>query len=312
MNTDARSEGAERPAMPAGLRGLWGEACEWVGWLLGMFDRNALRTTGVKRETGARLSVWLMNIEGAIRRLVLAAALALAPSAPRKAPACAAARVQPAAASARRARFCVFRLCGAGEAHAGASPSAQPRSYGHIHFPSDPLLSLGAAQTGVSRHARATSGLHHRNPLDRWGRLSRQDPDWRPSEEDLSLRDAPQSSSRHAQGAPRHPRAPHDPAALPESLLDWRRHHDEWERRVPAPELAARLEALAYVMAHPEAAIARAARRLHAARTPILPLARNAATMPGPPRRAAHIATAGHTLAFTGRCHDALVSLDTS
>ena len=36
------------------------------------------------------------------------------------------------------------------------------------------------------------------------------------------------------------------------------------------------------------------------------------AALPGPPHRAAHIATVGHTLAFTRRRHDALVSLDMS
>lgn len=78
------------------------------------------------------------------------------------------------------------------------------------------------------------------------------------------------------------------------------------------PQLAARLEALAHVMAHPEAVITRAARRLHATRMASLPLVRDAAALPGPPHRAAHIATVGHTLALTRRRHDALVSLEMS
>ena len=64
------------PAMPPRVRGLWLEAVNWVGWLLAMFDRDALRTKGVSRETGALLGIWLTNIEGAVRRLILVAAFA--------------------------------------------------------------------------------------------------------------------------------------------------------------------------------------------------------------------------------------------
>lgn len=292
--------------MPARLRVLWVEACEWVSWLLHLFDRDALRSRGIKRATGARLNIWLTNIEGALRRLVLAAALALAPPASSRAP-CAAARVQPGAASVRRPAFRVFRIGGAG-AHAATPPVAQSRPYGHIVFPSDPLLCLGTAHP---RAPRRTHVPRQRNPLDRWGCLSRRDPDWRPPEEETSFFEAP-PSPRHAQDAPRRRDARPESAAQPDSLHDWRRHHDEWERLVPAPQLAARLEALGYVMAHPEAAIARAARRLRHMREAIRSLARDAAVMPGPPRRAARIETAGHTQAFASRCHAALVCLDTS
>lgn len=305
MNTNAHIEEADQPPMPARLRGLWGEACAWVGWLLNMFDRDALRATGLKRATGARLNIWLMNIEGALRRLVLAAALAFTPTAPRKAPACAAARVLPTASSVRRPGFCVFRLGGAGEARAATPPAAPSRPYGHILFPSDPLLRLGPAHPPAPRHTR---GARQRNPLDRWGRLSRRDPDWRPPEGETSFGDALPPCPRQRQDAPRAHRA-RDPAALPESLHDWRRHHDEWERLVPAPQLAARLEALAHLMAHPDAVIARAARRLRHARASSV---RETGAMPGTPRRAAHIATMGHTQAFATRCHEALVSPDTS
>lgn len=314
MDTDAHTEG-ETTAMPAGLRGLWREACGWVAWLTGMFDRNHLKTTGVNRSHGARLSLWLLNIEGAVRRLVLAAALAFTPPAPRRVAACAAARTQPAATPARRHGFCIFRLCGAGQAPHAACPSArQPKPYGHIPFPADPLLNLGAAPARPLAHPmRADHASRARNPLDRWGRLSRQDPDWRPSEtEALPIWSDP--APRAQQGAPRqrtaHP--PHDPHAIPESLRDWRRHHDAWQKPVPAPDLAARLDALAHVIANPATLIARAARRLRDARDAILELARAANTIPGPPQRAAHLATMGHTEAFAQRCHDACLGPDTS
>lgn len=305
MNTDAHIEERDQPPVPARMRGLWGEACEWVAWLLHLFDRDALRSRGVKRATGARLNIWLTNIEGALRRLVLAAALAFTLPASRRAP-CAAARVQPGAASVRRPGFRVFRIGGAG-AHAAAAPVAQPRAYGHIVFPSDPLLCLGAVHP---RALRRTHRRRQRNPLDRWGRLSRRDPDWRPPEDETSFFEAPPSPP-HAQDAPRLRHARGEVAALPDSLHDWRRHHDEWERLVPAPQLAARLEALGHVMAHPAAAIARAARRLRHVREALQSLVQSVA-MPAPPRRVAHIATMGHTQAFAGRCHTALVCPDTS
>jgi hypothetical protein len=127
MNSDAHTE-RDVTAVPAGLRGLWQEACGWVAWLASVFDRNVLKTTGVNRSAGARLSLWLLDIEGAVRRLLLAAALAFTPPAPRKPHACAAARTQPAAAPTRRHGFCIFRLRGAGQATHAAAPSArQPK-----------------------------------------------------------------------------------------------------------------------------------------------------------------------------------------
>ena len=81
METDAPLETADRPALPAGLRShgpgaLWAEACERVVWLAALFTPAALRTTGASREQGARLSLWLRNVEGAARRLIPSAALA--------------------------------------------------------------------------------------------------------------------------------------------------------------------------------------------------------------------------------------------
>lgn len=323
MNSTAHTRKEDYPAMPAGLRALWGEARDWVVWLVGMFNRDALRTRGVNRKQGAQIGIWLMNIEGAVRRLILAAALSFTPLAARKSPACAAAARVPASSS-RRPGFCVFRLAPSG----GAPPAipsqlsqpacpAAPKTYGHIPFAADPLLSLGVATQAPRATPLSTRGTHARNPLDRWMRPTRHDPDWRPPQPSATqMFGAPQQlrASTPPPISPRRSRArqPHDPNALPESLADWRRRYDEWERLIPAPDLAARFDALAHIIAHPQAAIARAARRLRPTREAVLPLARHAGAIPAPPRHAAHIPTAGHTQTFYKRCHDKLASPDTS
>jgi len=303
---------ADHPALPAGLRSLWAEACEWAGWLAGMFSLDKLRA-GIRRETGARLTIWLRDIEGAVRRLILAAALVFTPPAQRTPRTCASARTQPQAAGKRRPAFHIFRLNGAGETPAHTTPPgpSRPKPYGHIPFAADPLLNLGALHATSHASAPRQHAPRRRNPLDRWVRPSAPGP-----------RLAPVRRRRHAyvQRARRAPRIAATPAArrarprripesLPASLYDWRRRYDEWERAVPAPDLAARLEALAHIAANPAAAIARAARRLYAARATILPLARNASTLPGPPRRAAQFPTAGHTTDFF---HRSQTALDTS
>ena len=307
--TEPLDSDATTTALPPRVRGLWAEACNWVAWLCGMFDLATLRTTGISREHGARVGIWLMNIEGAIRRLILSAALALAPPAPRVSRTCAATRA-PVAASSRRPGFRVFRLQGAGDTQprvASHTPRT-PKPYGHIPFPTDPLLCVGSAQPRT--HSAPTQRA--RNPLDRWVRPSRQDPDWRaPEDSDFFFRDhasrniAPRAATRtHARPQPQ------TQEAFPPSLTDWRRHHDAWTQPVPAPDLATRLAALAHIIANPAAAIASAARRLHASSS-------NAPTLtqrvrPEPPKRAAHIATAGHTDDFLKRCCDAAFAPDTS
>lgn len=318
MNTRTFSQSdATAPAMPPRARGLWSEACDWVGWLLSMFDRDALRTKGVSRQTGARLGIWLMNIEGAVRRLILTAAFAFKLPGYWRKPGRSDTRSRVAAPSSRRASFCVFRLRGMGDApkprpaNSGDAKPREPKPYGHIRFPADPLLSLGA----TPRAARERSSTPRaRNPLDRWGRLSRQDPDWRPPEQ--AMRFAHESTPHPAPPKPRTRPAPHNPealeAGLPASLHDWRRRHDEWLKPVPAPDFAARLDALQRVAINPSAAITRAARRLALSHNRALTLARQASSEMDPPRRAAHIVTAGHSEAFFRSCHIALITPDTS
>ena len=318
MNTRTSSQSdTTAPAMPPRVRGLWLEAVNWVGWLLAMFDRDALRRKGVSRETGALLGIWLTNIEGAVRRLILAAAFAFPLAGYLRQPG-GDARSRIAAPSSRGAGFCVFRLRGMGDAttprpaHIGNTTPREPKPYGHIRFPIDPLLKLGA--TPRAHRERATTP-RARNPLDRWGRLSRQDPDWRPPEQVVQFSrertpHAAQPKSPPTRHASRPPEALQ--AGLPASLYDWRRRHDEWQKFVPAPDFAARFDALQRVATDPSAAIARAARRLAHSHNRALMLAREAAPQTEPPRRAAHIATAGHIETFIRTCHGALFTPDTS
>ena len=314
MNADAPISNATTPALPPGLRALWDEANGWVAWLLGMFDGATLRTTGVSRERGARLGVWLMGIESAVRRIILAAALVFTPPALRSRTSEPRPRTQ--ATAQRRASFCVFHL-NSGEheprAHAATAgrANATPKPYGHVVFPRDPLLRLGASPRRPPRIERTAPRA--RNPLDRWLSLSRHDPDWRPSPDDGALMfSAPPEPLWRPPRMPRPQTVSHGDDAGQASLADWRRRHDEWRKIIPAPGLAARLEALARIAANPAAAIARAARRLQRSQGLAIRLARDATPPWRPPPRAAHIPTAGHTFDIAERTHAALVIPDTS
>jgi hypothetical protein len=304
MNPNAPIKTGDDPPLPASLSGLWAEACDWVTWLVSMFDGATLRTTGINRTHGARLTHWLLNIEGAIRRLILAAALAATPPAPRRAHAPAAPHSR--STRARRPGFRIFRLRSSGHAEPSARAAPELKPYGHIRFPADTLLSLGPAG---AKHVRRSAAPRARNPLDRWVRLSRHDPDWRSPSDIHPLAWTPrQLATPHV----RERRLPPSTADLPDSLPDWRRCHDEWERAVPAPQLADRLEALARVAGNPAAAIARAARRLSRPHNAGPWLLRDAIPRDRSPRRAAHIETAGHAFDLNDRCHGALVAHDTS
>ncbi|MDP3492799.1 MAG: hypothetical protein Q8R82_06765 [Hyphomonadaceae bacterium] len=296
--------------IPAPLRTLWSEARDWVSFILAKFDRATMRTTGIRREHGARLAIWLLGVESSIRRLILTAALTLTPPSQRTR----ASRAQPAPAQPRPKTFRIFRLHAqdATAQRQHTRRASAPAPYGHIRFPADPLLALGAPPSSARRHGDNGGPRLPRsrapNPLDRHGRLSRQDPDWR----------APEQSTRPSM--PRDPhakrtrtqRAPHNPEALPPSLHDWRRHHDEWQRLIPAPGLAARLDALERIAANPDAAILRTARRLTRSRERALALARAARPASRTPRRVRHVQTAGHAPRFAEACHDALAAHDTS
>lgn len=291
--------------IPSALRTLWDEARDWVDFILSKFDRAAMRTTGIRREPGARLSIWLGGVESAVRRLILTAALALTPASlhtGRRTPPARSRSAQPHAAS-----FRIFHIHGAGAPTRRTPPPRPSAPYSHIRFPADPILALGQRlnQRGGHNGGPPLQRTRRRNPLDRWVRLSRRDPDWRPPEAQprTDRPTQPRASARPQR---------HAPQVLPDSLYDWRRHHDEWQRLVPAPALAARLDAIERITANPGAAILRAARRLQGVRERTLALARAARPATRPPRRARHVATMGHAPNFALTCHDMLADSDTS
>jgi hypothetical protein len=293
-------------------RGLWAEAYEWVSWLLSIFgDLNELRIKGVNRRRGLKLSNWLWGMEGAVRRLILAAALAMDPK-NIKDP-----KTRPAAGARphnidRRPVFRVFCVRRAGETppiqpKLNGSAKAEPRAYGHIPYPSDPLLVLGEPRRGERRIAR----LRQPNPLDRRGRLSRRDPDYR-GRPDADLRPANREpSSSSSRRATRNPPEAHTAHTIPASLRDWRRVEDEWEKVIPAPTLAARIFALQRIIADPEAAIARTAQRLLIIREQASALISEALPLLRPPKRA-RIPPLSDLSMLAARCHGAILRPDTS
>lgn len=289
---------------------LWAQARAWVGRLLALFDRTVLRTTGIRRAHGAQLSLWLMQAEAGLRRLILAAALMMTPPGMRQG---LRHEGRTPRVPARPRAFRIFGLRGAGGSRPQARVARPPCPYGHLRFPGDPLLRLGeAAPSQRSGHngGPLLPRLRPPHPLDRHGRLSRQDPDWRAPPE----RERPAlfvTVSEYPRCAPRPKRTPYDPEALPDSLHDWRRCYDEWQKLVPAPALAARLDVIERIAAHPAAAIARTARRLGALRERIRALARLARPPRRLPRRAIRrtaLVPDGGGARFAAACHAALDS----
>ena len=155
-------------AIPAALRkpvlgALWKEAGAFVAFLLELFSPDHLRDTGINRERGAQLSIYLANIEAGIRRLILAAALVFTPPAPQPR----AARTQPPRAKPvarkHRAGLCIIRLPSTESTPAIPSQLAAmrrppaPKPYGHMPFPCDPLPQPPAA-------AKAQHRPHLRDP----------------------------------------------------------------------------------------------------------------------------------------------------
>ncbi len=308
--------------MPTALRKLWREACGLIAWLVTAIDRPALPTTGISRESGAKVSIWLMNIEAAVRRLIFAAALQFTLPTPRTI-ACARAPVARKQPETRRPGFRVFRLAASGAAPpaiptqlAQPAPPQPIKRYGHVPFPSDPLLSLGQPSHATTPQTPPITGPRPLNPLDRWVRPSRRDPDWRPTKDPDAMfvdpADRPPTPERQRTRRARPERTPHDPNALDISLYDWRRRHDEWQKLIPAPDLAARLDALERITQDPRSAITSAARRLARSRAATTHLARSATPRIRIPRRAAHLDTPHRRLNLPGRCHAQILHADTS
>ncbi|MET0293823.1 MAG: hypothetical protein ABW042_02315, partial [Phenylobacterium sp.] len=303
----------------APIRALWKEAANFIVCVLLQVDRDKVRA-GIDRTQGARLSIWLGGAEAALRRLIIIAALAFTPAplkhptrppTPRTSP-------SPRPQAPRSRGFRVFHELATGRR--GHTPPRAPRPpapYRHLRFAIDPMLALGRGfiTRPTPRHNGGPAMTRHRlpNPLDRWGRLSRNDPDWRPPEpqprravpapepkpdlNDVDLETQPRTRRRKPRSAPRH-----------DSTADWRRCYDEWNRRVPAPALAARLDALNRIIANPAAIIQRTARRLLSRGPHTLMYARDAYPVVAMPRRARHVVTSGHAQKLAADAQDKLDS----
>jgi hypothetical protein len=309
--------------------GLWAEARAWVGWLINLYGNvREIALVGLSRRTALRCRNWLWSIEGIVRRLIIAAAMRLDPDslAPPSKPKATTRKSEPETASdtpgepARPAS--AFRVLGL-HGRPGASRKSQVKpahivvpEHRHLSFPLDDLLRLGAApQQGVQR---SVSG-HRPHPLDRRGRISRWDPDYRsdPVKEAESYRryffgpfpvlpdrfSRPPKERRH--------RDIHDPYYRSEaSVPEHRRIEEEWARVIPAPDIAGRIMALHRVMADPKGWIARTARQLQL----IKRLAEVLRALPEPklvkPRRDRGPIPPG--LSCLSLCHAAIVAPDTS
>ncbi|RYD97541.1 MAG: hypothetical protein EOP61_16545 [Sphingomonadales bacterium] len=155
-----------------------------------------------------------------------------------------------------------------------------------------------------------------KHPLDRWVRLSRNDPDWRaPPERDFVDPDLHRDLNDAAINAilqddwqsdiwlPTGEKLKRKKPQRLDSTADWRRCHDEWQKLVPAPNLAARLDALARATANPHALIQRTARRLQSGRDRTLALARAARPITRLPRLARKVATSDYQPGLAFRTH---------
>ncbi|RYG30860.1 MAG: hypothetical protein EON93_14000, partial [Burkholderiales bacterium] len=100
---------------------------DYIADLLAQFDRDDLRV-GLRRASGARLSIMIGNAESALRRLILMAALAFtpAPLKPHRA-----STPAPRASMERPRCFRIFQLCGQGAPPHRHTPPSRDR-HGHI------------------------------------------------------------------------------------------------------------------------------------------------------------------------------------
>ena len=301
------SDASDHRAESSTLNSLWGEACHWAAQLPLVFGEPAmLASAGLSRRAALRCCNWLWAIEGLVRRLIIAAALALDPT---KLPA---ARARPARPEGQEQahrphplspRGRGFRLVAFAPGPRSRPRPAlldEPRAYTHVPFPTDNLLRLGAYQAGhIAGAAVSAAAAGERapartpNPLHRRGRISRWDPDYR------GVNPHPMHA-RHS--CPRPPSPDRRRKAERVSSLhrlpvstEWRRVEAEWERVLPAPKLAARIAALLRVIEHPGRSVRRLARRLQKSN-----LGARLATAPPPRLRRPNI---DRTPGFSLDCH---------
>ncbi len=297
---------------------LWRDARWWVEQAFGAFgDLAAIATVGLTRRAGLRLKGWLYSIEGGIRRLVLAAALQLAPAT--LAASAVSARptqstiLEPKPAKDRtapkdwRVSFRVFSV-----AKIRRGPKNAPRIWSldripaapppkpvrlprppalpdpHHPFTADPLLAINAAEARAKETRKPAS--RRAMPKPKKGRLSRWHPDYNPKHDpDHFL-----IYGRPSRGLPldreeklkqkRDRRGGKDRhgAFGHAPIFSIRDEIAEAARLFPALKLAKRLEALRRVMADPQACIRRVARMLARHRDMVVRLA---GLPPPPPRK---------------------------
>lgn len=269
---------AEEPHCEPDRARLWARVCDWFARWTAVFTPDEILRDGLSRRFAMRCCNWLWPLEAAVRRLIIAGALALGPVKLAAAPSPPREPRTPLPSRSRAASFRIVSLRGAGALRI-AAPAARAVTWTerHLPFPSDGLLRLGSPP---SRH-HPELVLRHDNPLRRHGRIRPSDPDYVPaSEADYA------NSSELLFGSPEDREAPpeHDATAsrslyfrIPSQSDDseWRRIDEEWERILPAPGIAARIAALAGVLGSPEPHIRRLARRL-AAEPGLATLLRNA------------------------------------
>jgi hypothetical protein len=261
---------AAGPASGAFARGLWWDVRWWLYQATVAFGPLNEIAAGLSRSLGRRLSAWLYAIEGATRRLILSAAIALQlspiarasrPPSPRK----------PQPPRPRRAGFRVFAIVPP-VSNTDPSPTAARSSgraiapFRHVAYSADPLLRIGAED--ITRQRRP----HGQRPHAAFSR-----PAFRPlhtyqtatdiagvdTSGDVRLRAAiahyrPSGPRRHLTRAERIRKG----RAL--AIRDGLRALAERDaaRVIPAPHLARRLEALLALVQNPQTVIDRTARRL--------------------------------------------------
>jgi hypothetical protein len=258
MDTDSPAETAHTETVSS----LWARACEWLSRWSAVFSPEEILRDGLSRRLALRCCAWLAPLEAAVRRLIIAAALAFDPT--QLPPASPTAPVAPRKrASLRKADGRTgFRIFCLRPSQASPGPPSLPRRQAtplrHLPFPGDDLLRLGPS--GPLR--QRPPSLRQPHPLIRQCRIFHYDPDYiarercsgppRPGDREAIARPAPNAADRCLPNR-RYAKAPGE---------EWRRVDMEWQRILPAPGLAARITALIRAVENPQPLVRRVVRRL--------------------------------------------------
>jgi hypothetical protein len=237
---------------------LWGRACDWVLRWSAVFSPEEILRDGLSRRFALRCCSWLVPLEAAVRRLIIAAAIAFNPAQLRAVtPATPSRKHPPSKRTAGRTSFRIFSLRPSQAPPGPASPVRRRAALlRHLPFPGDDLLRLGPS----SRLRQRPPSLRQPHPLIRQCRIFPYDPDYIQRES----RPKPPRSGRKPTMQPDRNTADR---AFPARRYaetpgeEWRRIDMEWQRVLPAPGLAARIAALIRVVEDPRPQIQRLARR---------------------------------------------------